>query len=168
MRTLDLLALEERRLHEAIKGARGLSEEKAQQLSRDGVLEEYRKVHREYVGLARRGNVEALRRATHLQWIAHLEPVAFTGLHDLEPAACEDLVALLEHMCMRDQVDPELRWMLPHYTFLAEWWFDPASAPALASFCKEHLADTPARPPISFVRDGRGQLGCYWASISAR
>jgi hypothetical protein len=168
MNTLDLLALEEHRLHEAVKAARGSIEEKAQQLAVDGVLEMYREVHREYVRLARTGNVEALRRAAHLQWIASLEPVAFTGLGDLELAACEDAVALLEQMCTADQVDPELRWMLPHYTFLADWWFDAASAPALASFCRNHLADMPTRPPPDFVSNGRGQLGRYWASISSR
>lgn len=95
MSTLELLALEEHRLHEAVKASRGSIEEKAQQLGRDGVLEKYREVHREYVRLARTGNVEAMRRAAHLQWSASLEPTAFTGLGDLEPAACEELVALL-------------------------------------------------------------------------
>ena len=156
MSTLDLLAIEEHRLHEAVKAVYGSIEEKTLQLHRDGVIEMYREVHREYVRLARTGNVEAMRRAAHLQWIASVEPSAFTALYNLDPAVCEELVALPQQMCARDQLDPELRWMLPHYTFLAAWWFEAASAPALTSFCRKHLAEMPARPPLDFVVDGRG------------
>jgi hypothetical protein len=165
MITLEQLATEEERLVEAVERVRGTMEQKTEQLARGGELDRYREVHRRYVQLALGDNVEALRRATFLQWIATIEPTPFTAIRELDASASHVVVSLLNTMCEGPIVDSELRWMLPYYTLLVEWWFAPAQAPALAEFCAKNTPDGAVVPPDDFVYEGRGQLGHYWASI---
>jgi hypothetical protein len=166
MITLEQLALQEQQIADAVRKTRGSLAEKAEQLARGGQLESYREVHRQYAELARSGDIEALRRATFLQWYQTTEPVAFTALSLLDRVASDDVIALLDGMCQAKALDAELSWMLPYYTLIAPQWFKPPIAPALAKFCVQNRPGPRGSvvPLDGFVHEGRGLLGSYWAS----
>jgi hypothetical protein len=164
MTTLAELTLEEQRLAELMGYLCTVDKEAWQRASR-GVFDRYREVHRQYAALARLGDVEALRRAAFLQWFFLVEPPFLTGVADLDSSATDAVIELLELSCRAGDVDSQLRWMLPYYAAIADWWFDAARAPALATFCIENRPDGLVLPPADFESVDRGQLGTYWASL---
>lgn len=165
MVTLNQLALEERQLTQVVESLRGTFEQKAEQLERLGVIGRYREIHRQYVRLAEVGDLEALRRAVFLQWIALIEPPVFTGVGVLDSTSESQIMDLLERMCLSGNIDVQLRWMLPHYAVVAEWWLEAEKVPALAAFCRRSDAGNALAQPRDCAYEGRGQLGEYWKSI---
>ena len=144
MTTLAELTLEEGRIAELMVELRAVDNEVWQRRCHVA-FDRYREVHRQYASLARLGNVEALRRAAFLQWFSVAEPAFLTGLNDLDSCAEEVVLELLDRSCRDGNVDSQLRWMLPYYAVIADWWFEAARAPALiARF-----------PRLSSVRAGR-------------
>lgn len=167
MTTLAELTLEEERIAETMAALRTV-DDATWQRNCHAVYDRYREVHRQYASLARLGDAEALRRAAFLQWFAVAEPAFLTGLHDLDPLAKQVVIDLLDRSCRDDNVDSQLRWMLPYYAVIADWWFDALRAPALARFCVEQRPKGLVSLPEDFAFPGRGLLGTYWASLRRR
>lgn len=163
--TLVELAREEDMLRDLVAQAAGTIEAKARYLQHSGVFDAYRDVHRKYVLHAQGGDVEALRRAAFIQWLAAIEPPFLSGLCDLDSAAQRALLTLLEEAVAAEQLDDELAWMLPYYYQMAEWWIPDSAAPRLIRFCRSRAPRQAVRPPPGFAYIGRGEMGRYWASM---
>lgn len=141
--------------------SRGFMEEKDAQCERDGIYEAWRRIFAEYVALARSGNLEALKRALFLAWYEQAEPCPLSGLHLLDAEAKKEVLQLLEDLARQDQLDDELKWMLPYYYSVADWYL-PSDFPALEKASKK---DVDLRELTACNIESRGQLGKYWKSI---
>ncbi len=168
--TLPDLAAEEDRLLQQVDAIQGLIfDDKEPRLRVEGVVDAYGAVYRAYAGLIAdtpQGD-EALKRALFLQWIAFVEPTAFTGIGPLDRATQHDVLGALQRRLAGGRVDDELVWMLRWYDSITEWYFsDFPNFPVLRGFLRDkypniHLAGI-------FTRDAlqdRGQMGMYWLDM---
>ncbi len=147
----------------AARAIRGLTEESPAYRS---IFADYADIHREYVELAMSGNEEALKRALFLQWYCVAEPWWLCGLSDLDEPAEHRLLTLADSHCASNRLDDELRWMLPYYYLIADYYFQhEGHCPALVAYCQANQRWGIMEQPAGFVSEGRGQMGEYWESI---
>jgi hypothetical protein len=147
----------------AAYGQRGLTEASPEYRT---IFADYAAIHREYVALAAGGDVEALKRALFLQWYRVTEPWYLCGLSDLDATAEHQAVRLIDERCASNRLDDELRWMLPYYYLITDYYFQYVGhCPALVTYCQAHPQRGLIKKPPGFVSQGRGQMGEYWESI---
>ena len=164
MRELEKLDEAESRLLSLVDSVTGTIEEKSRRLEELDVPAQYKAVHRSYAALAQ-SSVEALKRALFLQWIDQAEPFAFTGVADIDADAARHVLNMLEQLCASDQLDDELRSMLPRYFYLTDCFIpDHDLVPSVVSFCRAN-ADATLVHRSDLDLANRGQMGQYWASV---
>lgn len=157
----ELTALENEWL--AKHPSRGFMERKHALCEQDGIYDAWRGIFAEYVALARSGDLEALKRALFLAWYELAEPSPLSGLHSLDTCLKKEVFQMLEDLATRSELDDELKWMLPYYYSVAEWYLY-SGYDAVRGASKKNVQLWQERcPNASF--DNRGQLGMYWASI---
>lgn len=168
--TLLALAMKEERLLQRVAALQGLPfDDKEPRLRAEGVVDAYEAVYHSYAGLiadTATGD-EALKRALFLQWIAFVEPTAFTGIGPLDRATQHDVLDALQQRIAGVRVDDELVWMLRWYDSITEWYFDgfPDFA-VLRDFLVDKYPDI--RLASIFTHDAlqyRGQMGVYWLDM---
>lgn len=156
----------ERRVLAAVSRVQGLIDEKIEKIQAWGIFAAYSDVHACYAQLALRGDGEALKRALFLQWYACAEPPFLSGLGEMDEVAERAVFQRLDELAARDELDDELRWMLPWYALIAEYYFEERAPMALARWLATrgdaHDVDLAAKG-ASLV--DRGQMGKYWRSI---
>jgi len=166
---LDALNLAEQELLSRVQRVTGLMEEKHSQLQQSGVYAEYGKIYEAYVQLIKSENegLEALKRSIFLLWYEQAEPSCFSGLFGLSEIASQKVFSYLERRAEAEDLDFELKWMLPYYDMIAEWMFDKCSnIPNLQAFLATSDSNSFEKLGIKsedFV--GRGQMGNYWTSV---
>jgi len=119
---IHALHLEEQRLLSKVYSVTGLMEEKHEQLRQLGVFEEYGNVFQAYaqiIGTGEQGT-EALKRAVFLGWYEFATPACFTGLFDLPRETTRIVLEALEERIRADEIDFEMRWMLPYYNYIID------------------------------------------------
>jgi hypothetical protein len=165
--TLADLAAEEDRLLQRIKAVHGLLEDKAARLHAEGILDAYNALYHAHADLITdpsQGD-EALKRALFLQWIAIIEPTAFTGIGELDRETQHHVLEAVQRRIAEGCVD-ELVRMLRWYDTITEWYFDDfPDLPVLRSFLQDKYPDI--RFAGIFTREalpGRGPMGVYWLS----
>jgi hypothetical protein len=165
-KSLVSLAARETRLDARLVAATvkpGLTQESPEYRS---IFADYKAIHGEYVDLAVGGNEEALKRALFLQWYRVTEPWYLCGLAELDTSAEHRLLLLVDKLCAANHLDEELRWMLPYYYLIADYYFQhEGQYSSLVAYCHAYLPRGCIQKPIGFVGDGRGQMGDYWKSI---
>jgi ubiquinone/menaquinone biosynthesis C-methylase UbiE len=131
-----------------------------------GVVEAWQRIFREYVALAREGNLEAMKRALFLCW----QNVASPGwlpntavLFDAE--LIREVYGLVNDLARNGELDSEFTWMLPYYYMIADWYLPPEFDAIVKASQQNRYLWRQGCLESSF--DGRGQLGKYWASIQA-
>ncbi len=130
----------------------------------DGVYDAWRGIFAEYVALARSGDLEALKRALFLAWYELAEPSTLSGLYLLDTCLKKEVFQMLEDLATRGELDGELKWMLPFYYSVADWYLIPG-CDAIESASKKNV-DLWQRVCLESSFENRGQLGKYWMSIS--
>ncbi len=166
---LETLNSAEQNLLSQISTASGLIEEKHFQLEQNGIYAEYRKLYDAYVNLidSETEGLEALRRSIFLLWYEQAEPSCFTGLSELSEISSQKVYNFLETRVSANEIDFELKWMLPFYNGIAVWVFEErASLPNLQRFlaCADRELWASELKAENFI--GRGQMGNYWTSIT--
>lgn len=165
---IEELTFIENRLMDMIDVATGTMEEKSSFLKSESIFDRYGNVHKSYVQLAETGdNLEALKRATFLQWYSVAEPLCYTGLENIEETHSKRAFELLHKKLLASDFDSELKWMLPYYFEIADFYltgfneFDElvnySSDPKFTLWDK-------GKPSKSSL-ENRGQLSRYWFSI---
>jgi len=139
--------------------------DKHAQCERDGVYEAWRRIFAEYVALARSGDLEALKRALFLAWYSQAEPSELSGLYLLDRGLWVEVLHMLEDLAARDELDDELKWMLPYYYMIADWYLS-SGFDAVENASKENV-DLWQRLCLESSFENRGQLGKYWTSIQS-
>ena len=107
---------------------------------------------------------EALKRTLFLQWIAFIEPTAFTGIGELDREKQHHVLEAIQRGIAEGRVDHELVWMLRWYDSITEWYFDDfPDFPVLRSFLQDKYPDI--RLASIFTREalqGKRQMRVDW------
>lgn len=169
--TLHDIAAEEERLVRIVEAASGTFEERVPFLERHGVFDAYAIVYRRYVELALEGDIEALKRALFLQWYVVAEPYELTGLSDADEATMVSVLRAVNRRVVSGDLDAELRWMLPWYFMIADWYLRIDSTDVLEelgpfiALSRSQSSDIGAMALDAAAFLGRGTMGYYWASV---
>jgi len=143
----------------------GYAEQRDELYKRIGMYEAWQGIFREYVTLAREGNLEALKRAMFLCWYNVSEPGWLTGLMILDSELIGEVYGLVDDLACNGRLDAEFTWMLPYYYLIADFYLRPEFGAVVKASRQNRDLWRQACLESSF--DGRGQLGEYWASIQA-
>lgn len=162
--TIEELTAAEEQLMAQVLSVEGSMDEKHAELDARGVYQAYEDVHREYVELGEQGEIEALKRALFLQWYCMTEPSCFTGVRSVDQAAEHKVLRMLDELAASDSLDDELRWMLPFYDSVNDWYFrDRTNIPALRRWLDQNGSTRfPEDESRSVQLRARGQMSHYW------
>jgi hypothetical protein len=161
----QLTALEDEWL--AKQPHRGFAEERDILYQQIGMYEAWQRIFREYVVLAREGDLEALKRAFFLYWYSVSEPSWLNGIRDLDEQLVKEVLGRGDDLARKNELDTEFKCMLVYYYSVAEWYIDSINGfDELKRAGKESIDSWE-----DWCRDAsfgnRGQLGQYWTSIQA-
>lgn len=187
--TLSKVTTEEERLLKDVGRIQDMLpfQEKGPYLQARGVLDAYAAVYDAYVALIddTSDGTEALKRALFLQWIAFVEPDAFTGIGALDRGTQHRVLEEVQRRIVEDHADTELIWMLRWYDSMTAWYFDdifddggkptPQTAwyfegcvelPGLRRFLRDKHGDIQLAAIFTTGSlDHRGQMGEYWLAM---
>jgi hypothetical protein len=163
MNVEQLAAVEEK----CLTRQRGLVGDREALYERDGVYAAWRDVFGQYVALAQKGDLEALKRALFFVWaecsISHLT----TGIKDLDGETVRETLGLADKLVRDSRLDAELEWMLPYYYLVEPWYLDRFED-------LDALKQTSSVNPFQYRQrcleasfDHRGQMGEYWKTEQA-
>lgn len=167
MFTIQELTDRENILIGQVHGVVGSMEEKALQLTDNGVFNSYRKLHSDYASLAWTGNIEALKRAFFIQWYANAEPACFTGIHELD----KDIeIVVFDQVAKLINLDDELKWMTAWYYLITDNYFEPFwSNPSIIKSLQSYIQEIGSLTDQAILSDepleNRGQMGVYFISV---
>jgi len=132
---------------------------------RIGAYEAWQAIFREYVILSREGDLEALKRALFLYWYEYSEPYWLTGIANLDRSLAEELLHRVNSLAGQEQLDEELKWMLPWYYSVADYYLNSFAGLDALEETSKRKPDwrTLRHSPPEF--ENRGQMGQYWKSV---
>lgn len=166
MLSLDAIANWEIAVLASIRGATGTIAQRDAQITRAGMYAEYPAIIDAYAEIY---DLEALKRAIFLVWYSFAAPSTDSGISDLSETAARYVMGWLDRAITSGEADDELRYMLAWYRDEFGEPFDLFGPVAsLDPFVRE-VTSVEARARLaesSFT--GRGQLGEYWAAMTAR
>ena len=143
----------------------GHFEERDAFLTSHGIYEEWRFLFEQYTELAKAGDMEALKRAIFLAWYEVAEPGTLSGLKDFPRKEVVSLMEYLNQQLVLGLRDNELKWMLPYYYMIAEWYIpENSNVSALVTYSSENGSLFKSSLQKNSFGD-RGLLGEYWCSI---
>jgi len=132
-----------------------------------GVYTAWQDIFRQYVALARQGNIEALKRALYLAWTERSQGPILSGVKDLDRGLIRELFGLVDGLARTGGLDAELQWMLPYYYLI-----EPSYIEQFKGF--EALRQVSRQGPFLYRQaclessfDNRGHMGEYWKSKQA-
>ncbi len=146
---------------------RGFFEERDALFRKTGVYQAWRRIFREYVTLAKTGDGAALKRAIFLYWYSFSEPQELSGIPALDKNLAQEVFGLANDMLQKGECDTELKWMLPFYYAVADFYlagFGPDQFGNLRRASQENK-DLYKTGCLESTFEHRGQLGHYWESI---
>jgi hypothetical protein len=131
-----------------------------------GIQATWEGVFGQYVALARRGDLEAVKRALFLAWYEMAEPDAwYNDIKGLDTELKREVYSIVDDLTRRGRLDDELRWMLPYYYSVADIYLPPGFD------ALEKASKVRAYPWKECCRKGsfrnRGWFGSYWRGIQA-
>jgi len=145
---------------------RASMEQRDKYLEEQGFYQEWGGVFKEYAKLALKGDLEALKRCVFFIWYEAAEPVPLHGIWGLDQTLSEKVLGRLNTMCAQGDLDTELRWMLPYYYSVCDFYLDRFSGlDDLLKVSRRNVKLWYKLARKSSFSD-RGQLGDYWSAIS--
>jgi len=163
MKLEEITRKETELLHRMPKG--GFCEERDEYLKKHDLYKEWQEIFTHYVEIATTGDIEAIKRALFFLWYQCSEPNQLSGINNLDEHLVEKVLLIVDKLAESHELDSELKWMLPYYYSVAEWYFarfQKLNGLLAASVTNKELWQT-EKPKSTFIN--RGQLGEYWHSI---
>jgi hypothetical protein len=163
MNVEQLAAVEEKWLAKQ----RGLVGDREILYERDGVYAAWRDVLGQYVTLARKGDLEALKRAVFFVWAECSMNHLITGLKDLSEEIVRETLGIADKLVRDGPLDAELEWMLPYYYLVEPSYLDRFED---LDALKEGSRLNPflyRRRCLEASLGHRGQMGEYWKAEQA-
>jgi hypothetical protein len=168
--TLRELATWEDHLDVARRRVGGSLEERDTALAGHGIYADYAACFAGYVELLDdpESAPEAFKRALFLGWMNAVEAWPLTGLGGLPEEPILSLARELDSCCRRDELDDELRWMVPwYYAAAPDALLRAQDLAALESFAAGADPMGWRQQRIDAERFGaRGQMGKYWLALA--
>lgn len=160
---LDSLAAREVALLQRLTEGADPAFEDGQQRAIQG---EFGAIYAAYLLAIRQGDqlLEALKRASFLQWYAFIEPFYITGAGELARTDQRYVMEAFEHALEEGWIDEEARCMLNWYNSITPWYFDEfRSLPRLAQLLiEEHPTIDLAQHISTRYLRSRGMMGQYF------
>jgi hypothetical protein len=163
MNVKQLAALEE----EWLNKQRDLVGDREALYEQDGVYAAWRELFGQYVALAQKGDLEALKRALFFVWAERSMSRLLTGIRDLAQESIREALDIADKLTRHGGLDAELEWMLPYYYLVEPLYLD----------CFEDLdavKEASRMNPFVYRRRcleasfaHRGQMGEYWKAEQA-
>jgi hypothetical protein len=162
--TVDELGHKELELYSRVISIHGTMEEKYEEIKKQNIFEEYKKIHQEYAKV-NKSNLEALKRALFLIWYSRLEPACYSGVSMLDLDAEKKVIHTLDRRLSKNVTDYELDWMLDYYS---NWAFLFDDFKEYHNFYSRlHTRKTEMPNSIDKKEmEVRGQMGIYWNSLT--
>jgi len=163
MNTEQLAAVEERWLTRQ----RSLVGDRAVLYEREGVYAAWRAVFGQYVALAGKGDLEALKRALFFIWAECSMSHLMTGIKDLAEETIREALGIVDKLVRDGGLDAEFGWMLPYYYLVEPLYldcFEDLDALKQASRMNPFLY---RRRCLEASFERRGQMGEYWKAEQA-
>ena len=150
-------------LYNQVISVSGTMEEKEIIISKMGIFDEYKKLHKEYANISSE-NLEAIKRGLFIQWYSVTEPSCFTGINCLDDNSEEQIIKSIDKLLEVNGNDMELDWMIRHYRV---WDYAFERFKRYKKFYNE-INNPISVEMVDFDKKemhNRGQMGIYWSSI---
>lgn len=142
----------------------GHFEERDKYLLENKIYENWRGIFEKYATLALDGQDEALTRAVFFIWYQCSEPNQLSGLALLNEEFTNRILARVNTLAGSDSLHHELKFMLPFYYQVCEWYFERfENMESLYLASKENLDLWEIEAPKQNWNN-RGIMGEYWSS----
>jgi hypothetical protein len=163
MNVEQLAAVEEKWLTKQ----RGLVGDREALYKRDGVYAAWREVFGQYVALAQKADLEALKRALFLVWAECSMSHLMTGIKDLHEETATEALGIADKLVRDGRLDAELEWMLSYYYLVEPLYLDCfEDLDALKQASRVNPFEYRQRC-LEASFDHRGQMGAYWKAEQA-
>lgn len=160
---LDKLNEEEYFVVNLIKSLSGTVENTECKLKEIGVPEQYKHIYNDYSQYYHEsGSEEALKRIIFIQWYGASEPLAFTGIGELDTELENANLNILADLIRIGSIDSEFKSMILHYYSVSDWYFDSHSE---FSDCVESISKKEYKINFELPFNNRGQMGEYWNTL---
>lgn len=103
-------------------------------------------------------DLESLKRAVFIQWYSVTEPIAYTGIGELDIETQKKNLFSVEELILNKTIDIEFLEMLNHYYNISDWYFDSILNLKPLIYTNSSLGN------ISLAKN-RGLMGEYWNSV---
>ncbi len=146
---------------------RGLVGDRDALYEREGVYAAWHDMFGQYVALARKGDLEALKRALFFVWAECSISHVMTGIKDLCEEIIREALGIADKLARDGGLDAELAWMLPYYYLVEPLYldcFEDLDALKQASRMNPFLY---RQRCLEASFDHRGQMGAYWKTEQA-
>ncbi|WP_225000218.1 hypothetical protein [Cesiribacter sp. SM1] len=174
LRLLEL-SEQEHEIYKKVYTNSGSIEQLNRYLQQQGIFDQYRQIHAEYVALCcfkteRYVRNEALKRAIFLSWYAEVEPASFTGLADLWEDKITEAYFALNRIIEKGWMNEELAWMLTYYSSW-DWVILQYTENKIHAVTKwvrainAHEATLPLGLLPKGTMDKRGLMGLYFKEL---
>jgi len=160
---IDELTERENRLEKNMPSG-GYFEERDEYLKNNKIYEENKSIFCEYVSLANKGNLEAIKRALFYLWYQCSEPNQLSGISELDERKIQSILLAVNKLSENMKLDVELKYMLPYYYQVCEWYFERfKNLEALLLASKENI-NLWEKEASKSKKQNRGKMGEYWSS----
>jgi len=143
----------------------GWAEDRDALYKRIGMYEAWQEIFCQYVAVARKGEIEALKRALYLAWADCSQAFFLTGIMGIDDKPIKEVLSMVNELAKRGELDNELKWMLPWYYHINDGYLERFDG-------FDELKKVSKGNPFLYQRlclessfDNRGQLGEYWKGI---
>ncbi len=162
---LNKLSAEELNLSLKVKNLKGSMKSREDYLANSGIIQEYRTIYITYNDVFKRTkNLEVLKRIIFFQWYAVSEPLALTGIGELDATLIRNNFAVLSDFIIRQMPDNEFDGMILHYYSISDWYFNSFfDFGTLINIVLKRHNITKLRP-----FENRGLMGEYWNSLNLK
>lgn len=158
MNVEQLADTEEQLLHKQ----RGLVGDREILYEREGVYAAWRDIFGQYAALARKGDLEALKRAIFFVWAQRSISPLLTGIKHLDEDLSREILGLADERARDGRLDAELAWMLPYYYLVAPLYLDRFEGLDALKQANRVNPFLYRRRCLEVTFDHRGQMGEYW------
>ncbi|MGX5691519.1 hypothetical protein [Arcticibacter tournemirensis] len=162
---LNKLSAEELNLSIKVKALKGSMKGRQDYLANSGIIQKYRAIYMTYNDVFKRTqNLEVLKRIIFFQWYSVSEPLALTGIGELDDTLIRSNFAVLHDLILRQMPDNEFDGMILHYYSISDWYFN--SFLNFTSLINMVLTRHNITKLGSF--ENRGLMGEYWNSLNLK
>lgn len=156
------LSNDEYKLANKIRNFHGTFKERTDFIVNSSIDKAYLEIYAKYNNHYQEAkDLETLKRIIFIQWYSFIEPIAFTGIGNLDEELTKANLLILIGLIKDHALDDEFKRMTFHYYSVTDYYFNQNFdfIPSIQIIERNNKKPVPASV-------NRGQMGEYWNSIS--